>query len=47
MFKFLDVADETHPEHSFFLEEFNKVAISPFVFHNLHDFIEKKETKLI
>jgi MoaA/NifB/PqqE/SkfB family radical SAM enzyme len=46
-FKFLDVADKNHPEHSFFLVEFNKIAVNPFVFHNLHNFIEKQENKLI
>lgn len=46
-FESIKIWDPSHPEHKDFLKEFNKVALDPFVFHNLHEFVEKKESKLI
>lgn len=42
----IKIWDPTHPEHQNFINEFKKVALDPFVFHNLHEFIQKDNTKL-
>ena len=39
--------DNKHPEHSSFLEEFNKVCFLPGVFHNLQEFVITKSKTLI
>jgi hypothetical protein len=46
-FEFLKIWDVNHPEHNDFLMEFDKVSKDPFVFHNLHEFIEKSKSNLI
>jgi len=43
-FKLIDVGDVTHPEHSLFLKQFEKVATNPYVFHNMYDLIDFKKT---
>lgn len=42
-FNLLKVWDTTHPEHTEFKNEFNKVWKHPQVIHNLHEFIEIKK----
>ena len=46
-FEFLKVWDPKHPEHKDFLVEFNKVATNPFVFHNLHEFLDGTKKSII
>jgi hypothetical protein len=43
-FKLIDVGVPTHPEHSYFLNEFNKVYTNPYVFHNMHDLLDFKKS---
>jgi MoaA/NifB/PqqE/SkfB family radical SAM enzyme len=43
-YKLLKVWDDTHPEFNLFLEEFKKVALNPFVFHNMYELIDTKKT---
>ena len=43
-YKLAKVWDKEHPEHEFFLKEFNKVALDPQVTTNMHDLIEIKQT---
>lgn len=43
-FKLIDVADKSHPEHQLFLEEFNKVAKDPYVFHNMYESADIRKT---
>lgn len=43
-FEILKVWDPKHSEHQEFLDEFNKVSKDPFVFHNLHEFLEVKKS---
>lgn len=43
-FEFLKIWDPKHPEHTNFLNEFNKIAKDPYVFHNLHEFLNIKKS---
>ena len=43
-FKIKKIWDESHPEHSKFVTEFNKIYKNKRVFHNMYEFIENKKT---
>jgi MoaA/NifB/PqqE/SkfB family radical SAM enzyme len=43
-FKLVDVGDTTHPEHSLFVNEFKKIATNPYVFHNMYDLLDIKQS---
>lgn len=43
-FKKVKVWDADHTSHKDFLVEFNKIATDPFVFHNLHEFVDFKKS---
>lgn len=43
-FKLLQIWTPTHPEHQLFLKQFEKVAINPYVFHNMYDLVQIKKT---
>lgn len=45
-FKLLQVWSPSHPEHSLFLKEFEKVSTNPYVFHNMYDLLKIKKTLL-
>ena len=38
-FKLLQIWSTEHPEHQLFLNEFKKVALNPYVFHNMYELI--------
>jgi len=44
MFKFIDVADKSHPERELFLNELKKVITNPYAFHNMYDLIDIKKS---
>lgn len=44
IFKFINVCDETHPEHILFLKELKKVATNPYAFHNMYHLIDVKKS---
>lgn len=44
VFKFLQIWNPIHPEYNLFLDELNKVAYNPYVFHNMYDLLETKKT---
>ena len=46
-FEKIKIWDPLHPNHIDFIKEFNKVSLDPFVFHNLHEFVQKDNTKLL
>ena len=43
-YKILKVWDNSHPEFNLFLEEFKKVALNPYVFHNMYDLLDNKKS---
>jgi hypothetical protein len=43
-FKLIDIGDGNHPEHSLFVKEFKKVATNPYVFHNMYELIDLKQS---
>jgi len=46
-FEKIKIWDPLHPDHIDFIKEFNKISLDPFVFHNLHEFVQKDNTKLL
>ncbi len=46
-FNNIKIWDTNHPEHGQFLKEFSKIGTDPFVFHNLHEFINTENKSII
>lgn len=46
-FEKIKIWDINHPEHSEFLKEFAKIGTDPYIFHNLHEFIDLKKKSII
>jgi hypothetical protein len=43
-FKLLQIWSTEHPEHQLFLSEFKKVALNPYVFHNMYELLTTQKT---
>lgn len=43
-FKLLQIWSTEHPEHQLFLNEFKKVALNPYVFHNMYELINRPKS---
>lgn len=43
-FKLLQIWSPEHPEHQMFLDEFKKVALNPYVFHNMYELMDTKKS---
>ncbi len=43
-FKMLKIWDENHPEYSLFINKLNKIALNPYVFHNMYELVDIKQS---
>ena len=41
-FNLLKIWDKNHPEYSLFINKLNKIALNPYVFHNMYELIDIK-----
>ena len=46
-FKIKNVCDVDHPEHRYFIDEFNRIWKKPNLFHNMYEFVDTSKKSLI